>query len=750
MAREELLLLIKAETQKAVQEMQKMNNSINKTQAGIKGTIEGFKNFAMKALVVVAAIKGLINVFKGTTEAYKKQLEAEVKLESALKATGYAVGITAEEMKAMAAGMQQTTVFGNELVINAQAIMTTFTKIGKDVFPEAIARAADMSTMFGQDLQQSVIQLGTALNDPIAGIGRLKRIGISFSEEQKKQIKSFMDMNDIASAQKVILDELGVEFGGVAEEMGKTPIGIFKRFDNTMSDLNETIGMYISNAAVPLAESFTKMAEGVNAFLKSREGMAQIQAILSAVAGVGSILSTIFGKIFSMFKDFTENIASKVSEEFSEIVGEGNESNVIFTILGGIVQVVSAHFAIFGKIIEFAINHLSNLIQAAMKTGDVLVKLVQALIDPFNQEKWDALGTAGQEALDQWVKTGGEFVTGIGEIISTVMDEFGKFVEGTTQNAEELKKNTEASIDAVNKLMEALKSNNKALLDDLNNVPPALQGTTDEIENILAEWENIHLTDVEKEIKKLDEMKANFEKAGIDRIEIEEWYQGEIDAIRQEQHDKEKERMMDLVQTSLDFTNQMVTGMADIFSMYFNNKNIELDNNYKKEKEAIEKNVKDEDEKNKALAKLEADYDKKRGQIKTRQARQEKAWGIVQSIIDTGAAVMKTFAQLGFPWGIPAAVAVGALGAAKTAMIASQPIPKFEQGGAFTVPPGFEDDSFLMRAKSGEEVNIRRPDQAGQPIQIKIYLGEDIIWDKAYQASINGNLLIDTRALTGG
>lgn len=703
MAREELLLLIKAETQKAVQEMQKMNNSINKTQAGIKNTIQGFKNFAMKALVVVAAVKGLINVFRGTTEAYKKQLEAEVKLESALKATGYAVGITAEEMKAMAAEMQQTTVFGDNLVINAQAIMTTFTKIGKDVFPEAIARAADMSTMFGQDLQQSVIQLGTALNDPIAGVGRLKRIGISFSEEQKKQIKNFMDMNDIASAQKVILDELGVEFGGVAEEMGKTPIGIFKRFDNTMSDLNETIGMYISNAAVPLAESFTKMTEGVNAFLKSREGMAQVQGILNMLAGTGSVLGTIFGQLVDTLKPLGEDILNTFNKEFSDVVGQGNEANVIFDILGGVIKAVSIGFTIFAEIIKVSIRNVGNLIGAVKDSIGVLGTFGQALLDPLNQEKWDEVGKSVERAGDAWLTFGKETIQGYGDIIGTAVTEISGFMDGAKENASQIKSSYEDALNGVSRMMEGIKQNNQNMLDGVQSIIPIIEETEEE-----------------------------------------------IDAIKEEYAEKDAERQKKILENTLSFADQMVSGMADIFSMYFNNKNIELDNNYKKEKEAIEKNVKDEDEKNKALAKLEADYDKKRGQIKTRQARQEKAWGIVQSIIDTGTAVMKTFAQLGFPWGIPAAVAVGALGAAKTAMIASQPIPKFEQGGAFTVPPGFEDDSFLMRAKSGEEVNIRRPDQAGQPIQIKIYLGEDIIWDKAYQASINGNLLIDTRALTGG
>ena len=52
-----------------------------------------------------------------------------------------------------------------------------------------------MSTAFGQDLQSSAIQLGKALNDPVAGIGALQRIGVQFTEAQKNTIKALMGDN---------------------------------------------------------------------------------------------------------------------------------------------------------------------------------------------------------------------------------------------------------------------------------------------------------------------------------------------------------------------------------------------------------------------------------------------------------------------------------------------------------------------------------------------------------------------------
>jgi hypothetical protein len=135
--------------------------------------------------------------------------------------------------------------------------------------------------MFGQDLQQSVIQLGTALNDPITGVGRLRRIGISFTEEQKKSIKTFVEQNDLMSAQRVILDELQVEFGGVAKAMGGEPVTSLKHLSNAFGDLSEAAGESIVNAIAPVTKWLTDVVR------KAADSAREINAINRALKEIG-------------------------------------------------------------------------------------------------------------------------------------------------------------------------------------------------------------------------------------------------------------------------------------------------------------------------------------------------------------------------------------------------------------------------------------------------------------------------------
>ena len=228
-----------------------------------KKSLSSLAKYTMAIGAAMMAVNKLAKVGKDLVESYFKQERAETKLTAALKATGFAVGMSTVEMKKYAKEMQRTTGIGDELILDAQGVMTTFTKIGKDVFPQAINAAADMSAMFGQDLQQSVISLGTALNDPIAGIGRLRRIGISFTDEQKETIAGFMELNDVASAQQVIIDELTAEFGGVAEAMGNTAEGGVMKLSTALGDLKESIGGLIAVEGKGLISLLTEMAEKI-------------------------------------------------------------------------------------------------------------------------------------------------------------------------------------------------------------------------------------------------------------------------------------------------------------------------------------------------------------------------------------------------------------------------------------------------------------------------------------------------------
>lgn len=79
-----------------------------------------------------------------------------------------------------------------------------------------------------------------------------------------------------------------------------------------------------------------------------------------------------------------------------------------------------------------------------------------------------------------------------------------------------------------------------------------------------------------------------------------------------------------------------------------------------------------------ARAEIDRQYDEKRRALLSRQAKQEKAFAITQSIINTAQGVISALAMT--PPNVPLSIAIGVIGAAQTALIASQQIPQFYKG----------------------------------------------------------------------
>lgn len=88
----------------------------------------------------------------------------------------------------------------------------------------------------------------------------------------------------------------------------------------------------------------------------------------------------------------------------------------------------------------------------------------------------------------------------------------------------------------------------------------------------------------------------------------------------------------------------------------------------------------------------------------------QKALAITQIAISTGVAFMNTLATGGpFPWNVINAAGVLATGVAQGIAVASTSVPSFATGTpsqGYVVPPGFDDDTFPVQAKSGETVTV--------------------------------------------
>ena len=271
---------------------------------GLKSTID----------LVAGAFKGVVDFGAQFVNEATESQDAVANLEATLKSMGDVTGLTSQQLQDIAGGLQEVTRFSDETIINAEAMLLTFGNIGGEVFPRATEAMVDLAAKFGS-MDQASVMLGKALNDPIAGVTALRRVGVQLSEQQEEAIKKFMEQGDIMSAQGIILAELERQVGGLAEAYGDTFAGKLEIFKNRIGEVKETIG----TALLPL---LTRMMDWAAQFMPAIErGGELIAAFFEAWddAGFGSVeMLDVFSAMFGV--DRIEEILPKIDTFLAELV----------------------------------------------------------------------------------------------------------------------------------------------------------------------------------------------------------------------------------------------------------------------------------------------------------------------------------------------------------------------------------------------------------------------------------------------
>ena len=218
----------------------KFTSGANNLGGSINGLINKLGGLNVGLTAAVAAF-GLAVDWMGEAEkaAVASNIET-AKLEAILRATGYAANMTSPEVLALADSLSRLSGLDDEVIVSAESMMLTFKNIGREEFPRAMQAALDLSTTFG-GLDASSKQLGMALNDPISGITRLTRSGVQFTDKQKDMIRGFVETNQLAQAQNIILQEVEKQVGGTAKAMEEASDGA-NRAKNAYENYREEVG----------------------------------------------------------------------------------------------------------------------------------------------------------------------------------------------------------------------------------------------------------------------------------------------------------------------------------------------------------------------------------------------------------------------------------------------------------------------------------------------------------------------------
>ncbi len=204
---------------------------------GVSGALGGMAKQAGIAAAAYFGARGLLNALKSSLSLYAEQQLAEVKLESAL-------GKTSSTLKKYASALQQTTRFGDELILQGMAQLAFFIKDEKQL-KIATKATLDLASAKGMDLVQAADLVAKSVG---SSTNALSRYGIAAEGAVGSEGRLLS-----------ITDEIANLFGGQAEATTSSYQGAIDQLSNSFGDMQEVIGEALAPTIQRLAETFNDL-----------------------------------------------------------------------------------------------------------------------------------------------------------------------------------------------------------------------------------------------------------------------------------------------------------------------------------------------------------------------------------------------------------------------------------------------------------------------------------------------------------
>lgn len=445
-------------------------------------------------------------------------------LEAVLRSTAGAAGITQSELNDMADSMANFAQGGSEAINSLQGILLTFTGITKENFEATTMAALDMATSLNsgvlptaEQLKGQAIQLGKALNSPKEGLTALTRVGVVFTEEQKKTIKTMQDAGDVAGAQRVILEELAKEYGGSASAAANTFQGRVVALTNSIDDAKKLIGQ----AFLPTLSMLTgDMVDATGKIKVNDETMAlwqkriftvveSVKTIIRIIGGFGGVivaLGNIFVKseqiILAWGVDVVKglfNVGKSAREVFKALqqAVSGDFGGAISTLKNLVVGSFTTTIDYGGQLMD-AFSNLGTSVQKGMQNaGDAIVDMAR------RSNEFDAFAENMRNTADQAVNTG-EAVGGIG-------DGAGEAAEKVKEALEKLETDYQGARDKIQGALQQLEEdhadNVAGIKEKLLDLQAALSDTMDAYTKTMADLNKSEAGTVVEQEQKIADLK---------------------------------------------------------------------------------------------------------------------------------------------------------------------------------------------------------------------------------------------------
>lgn len=403
------------------------DGSQRRTEKGANGLKASWGALAANAKFLIggAAVGGAAIAFKTMYDEQSEAQQVSAQLAAVLRSTGGAANVTADDVDKLSNSIAEKAALDDETVTSGAALLLTFKNIrneageGNNIFDQTVKTTADVARAFGKEMPQAAIMMGKALNDPVAGISALSRVGIQFSEDQKDTIKSLVEGGNTMKAQKMILRELNDQVGGSAEAYGKTLPGAVDRTKNAFNNLMEDWG----GKFAPVA---SKVADALTAIL---EGDFDSSGLMKALGPLAGGVEALWNAIKPVFKE--------IGDAFRDTFGGKNGRQTVKD-LQAIGKVLGAVMTFMAAIVKRTVPAIGQIFRGLLLTIRGVIRLVGAIIRGDWGEAWEAAKDLVRGALTATVGVLRAQTAPIREIASRIWDPLSDFFRNAWTRAKDI------------------------------------------------------------------------------------------------------------------------------------------------------------------------------------------------------------------------------------------------------------------------------------------------------------------------
>lgn len=202
-------------SQESLSKLEKTTGTIS------KGMIGAFA--AIGAAISVTAIKNFASAAIEGAEAARVADQRVAQINESMGLFGEETQKVTDRLLKYADTQEQVLGVEAETIKATQAKLLTFKELAATsdemggAFDRATIAAVDLAAAGFGSAETNAVQLGKALNDPIAGLTALNRSGITFTEIEREKITALVESGQMLEAQEIILAAIETQVGGTAE-----------------------------------------------------------------------------------------------------------------------------------------------------------------------------------------------------------------------------------------------------------------------------------------------------------------------------------------------------------------------------------------------------------------------------------------------------------------------------------------------------------------------------------------------------